>query len=64
MTPVEILATIKAGFEFGTEALRFLQTDEGRKLINQSMQDRKAWDDFWANAGRGVKSLFTGELFK
>lgn len=64
MTPELIFATIKAGFEFGIELLRFLQTDQGRKLVEQSMKDRAAWDSFWKDAGNGLKDFFSGKLFE
>lgn len=64
MTPTAILMTIQAGFMFGTELLKFLQTDEGKKLVNKSLEDRAAWDKFWGEVGTGIKQLFSGELFK
>jgi hypothetical protein len=64
MTPEMILATIKAGFEFGIELLKFLQTDEGKKLVNKSLEDRTAWDKFWTDVASGLRKLFSGELLK
>jgi len=66
MTPdaLLIIGTIRAGFEFGTELIKFLLTEEGRKLVNQMLQDRKAWDKFWSDVGVGLKKLVTGELFR
>ena len=63
MNPETIVLTVRAGFEFGTALLRFLETEEGRALVKKSLEDRAAWDQFWADVGGGVKSLFTGELF-
>lgn len=64
MTPEMILAAIKSGFDFGTELLKYLQTDEGKKFVAQALQDRKNWDDFWKGVGSGIHSLFDGDLFK
>jgi hypothetical protein len=64
MTPEAILLTIRAGFEFGTELLRYLQTDKGQEFAAQVLNDRAAWDKFWLDAGGGLKRLFTGDLFK
>lgn len=64
MTPELILATIKSGFEFASELLRFLQTDQGKKLVDQAMTDRQNWDTFWTHVGGGIKSFFSGQLFK
>jgi hypothetical protein len=58
------LATLKAGFEFGTTLLGWLMTDEGKAFARKSMEDRAAWDKFWKDAADGLKSLFTGQLFK
>jgi|WetSurMetagenome_2_1015567.scaffolds.fasta_scaffold19622_6 hypothetical protein len=64
MTPEMILATIKSGFEFGSEFLKFLQTEQGKKVINQMLDDRTKWDAFWAKAPEVLKKFFTGEYFK
>lgn len=63
MTPVAILETIHAGFLFGTELLKFAQTDQGRDLIEQSLADRAKWDSFWLDVGNGLTAFFTGTLF-
>jgi len=47
MTPEAVLAAIRAGFEFGTELCRFLQTPEGQRVLKQSREDRAAWDAWW-----------------
>jgi hypothetical protein len=59
-----ILATIKAGFEFGTEALRFLQTEQGKDLVERSLKDRAAMDKFWADVAAGAKAVIKGDIFK
>ena len=64
MTPEMVLATLKAGFEFGTEALRFAQTEQGKQLVAKSMADRAVWDKFWSDIAAGMKKLFSGEAFK
>lgn len=64
MDPTAILATIRAGFDFGTELLRYLQTPEGKAFTEQAIKDRAAWDKFWADAASGIKRLVSGELFK
>ena len=63
MTPEAIMLTIRAGFEFGTELLRYLQTPEGQAVVRKSLEDRAAWDKFWQDVGDGLKKFFTGELF-
>lgn len=64
MTPGEIVAAIKAGFEFGTELLRFLQTAQGKALLEQSMRDRTATDKFFADAASAIGRFVKGDLFK
>ena len=64
ITPAMVLETIKVGFEFGIEALKFAQTEEGKKVINKSIEDRAACDAFWADTGAGLKKFFSGELLK
>ena len=64
ITPAMVLETIKVGFEFGIEALKFAQTEEGKKVINKSIEDRAAWDAFWAATGAGLKKFFSGEILK
>jgi hypothetical protein len=63
MSPELVLSTIKAGFDFGTELLKFLQTDQGRDLVKQSLEDRAKWDAFWSQTGDGMRKFFTGQLF-
>lgn len=60
MGAAEILATIRAGFEFGTELLKYLQTDEGKAFSKQALQDRASWDKFWADTGKDLKTFFSG----
>lgn len=64
MTPELIIGTIRAGFEFGIELLRFLQTEQGRKFAEQTLKDRAAWDAFWSDTATGLQRLFNGDLFK
>lgn len=64
MTPEAILLTIQSLANLGIEALKFAQTEEGRKLIEKSLADRLAWDKFWSDAGHGISRLFKGDLFK
>ena len=64
ITPAMVLETIKVGFEFGIEALKFAQTPEGKQLIAKSIEDRAAWDAFWADTGAGLKKFFSGEILK
>ena len=63
-TAAEILATIRLGFEFGIELLKYLQTDQGKKTVEQMLSDRTKWDAFWAGVPDVLKKLFTGEYFK
>ena len=54
MTPEAILLTIRAGFEFGTELLRYLQTPEGQAVVKKSLEDSAAWEKFWQGVGDGM----------
>jgi len=63
-TAVAILATIRVGFEFGIELLKYLQTDAGRKFAEQVIEDRAKWDSFWLDIGKGLEKVFSGALFK
>jgi len=64
MDPTTILATIRAGFEFGTELLKYLQTETGREFAKQVLQDRAKWDSFWLDVGKGLEKVFSGAVFK
>lgn len=64
MTPSEILATIRVGFEFGTELLKWAQTEEGKAFAKQALADRAKWDSFWVDVGNGLTKFFKGDLFK
>ena len=64
MSPETILQTIRSVADCTTEIVRYLQTEEGKKLVNKSLEDRAAWDMFWKDVESGMKKLFSGELFK
>ncbi len=64
MDPLTILATIRAGFEFGTELLKYLQTEHGQKTVEKALETQENWDAFWGKVGAGIQKLFSGELFK
>lgn len=59
-----ILSTIRAGFEFGTQTLKYLQTETGREFAKQVLADRAKWDSFWLDIGKGLEKLFSGAVFK
>ncbi len=64
MDPLTILATIRAGFEFGTELLKYLQTEHGQKMVEKSLESRENWEEFWGRVGGGLQKFFSGELFQ
>jgi hypothetical protein len=59
-----ILATMKAGFEALSELLKFLQTEQGKKVVEQMLSDRTKWDAFWAKVPDVLGKFFRGEYFK
>ena len=63
LDPVLVLTTIRAGFDMGTELLRFLQTPQGKEFVEKSLADREEWDRFWSEAGGGLAKFFSGKLF-
>lgn len=63
-TASEILLTIRLGFECMIEFLKYLQTDQGKKTVEQMLSDRTKWDAFWVAAPGVLKKFFTGEYFK
>lgn len=65
MDPLTLsLATIKSGFDFGIELLRYLQTPQGQAFAKRVMDDRAAWDKAWSDAGKWLEKFFKGDLFK
>jgi len=64
MTPETVLLTIKACAEALTATMTWLSTDQGKAVVAKSLEDRTAWDRFWAEAGGGIRKFFSGELFK
>jgi len=62
MLPELIIGTIKAGFEFGIELLKFLQTPQGAAALEQATKDRAAWDKWWADREKDVKGMFGAVL--
>lgn len=60
MDPLTLsLQTAKAGFEFGTEFLKFLATPQGQALVEKSIQDRANWDKFWGGVGTSIQTAWT-----
>lgn len=68
MTPLAIflliLGTIKAVAELGVEALKFIQTEQGKQIVTKMIEDRETWDKNVTALGNWVKALVRGELFK
>lgn len=64
MLPSEILATVNLGLQCLLEFLKWVQTPDGMKWVNQALADRAKWDSFWADAFGGIKKLFNGDLLK
>ena len=58
MTPETILATVQAVAAAVTEIFRWLQTPEGQRVVQKSLEDREAWDRFWQDVARGIQTLF------
>lgn len=59
MDPFTIsMGAIQAGFQFGIELLKYLQTPEGQKFAARVNENSVEWDAFWKNAGDGIKKLF------
>lgn len=50
---------LKAGFEFGTEVCKTLQTPEGQKALAQMAADRQKWDADWAAVGKRIDAFLT-----
>ncbi len=61
MTPDMIAALGKAGFEFGTELLKFWQTEQGKKAFEQMLLDRANWDAGWKSFTAPFVALFKPE---
>jgi hypothetical protein len=53
----EVLATIQAVCTCITEILKFLQTDDGKKWVQQMYSDRQAWDNWWKETITWFKDL-------
>ena len=66
MTPdaLLIIGAIRAGFEFGTQLIKYLMTEEGKKLVIKSLEDRAAWDKFWGDVAGWLEKFISGELFR
>jgi len=60
MNPETIALTIQAVAGAVREVFAWLQTPEGRAVVRKSLEDRAAWDRFWADAARGIKTVFQG----
>lgn len=58
LTPALICETIKAICGMLVEFMRFYQTPEGQRLVQQHLADRAAWDKFWKDAGDGITQFF------
>lgn len=62
--PNLILTTIKAGFDFGTELLKYLQTDQGKAFIKKMTEDAAAREKWWAEVCDWSTKFFKGDLLK
>ena len=58
MTPSIVLATIQAICLMITELLKFYQTEQGKKVIEQMLADRQNWDAGWLAFQTKVVSFF------
>lgn len=63
-TPSEVLAAVTAVANAATAAFTWMQTDEGRKVVNRALEDRSAWDAFWKRAGEALVRFLKGEYFR
>ena len=59
-----ILGAAKAGFEFGTELLRYLQTAEGQAWVKKLTDDAAEREKLLADAGGWLTKLLKGDLLK
>ena len=55
-----VLGVLQAAFVFGTELLKFLQTDEGKALLAKATVDRATFDGFCADAAKSVTGFLKG----
>jgi len=62
-TASEVLALLTLIFQFLLELLKYMQTDDGKKFVNQALSDRQKWDTFWSSVSSGIQKLFNGSLF-
>ncbi|HEU0142928.1 MAG TPA: hypothetical protein VFQ79_24625 [Bryobacteraceae bacterium] len=63
-TPSEVLAAITAVANAAAAAFTWMQTAEGRKVVNRALEDRAAWDAFWRRAGDAFIRFMKGEYFR
>ncbi len=66
MPPLVILATIRSGFEFGTQLLKFLQTTNGKRMVVKALDNadksEENWRAFWQRVGEIANKLFPATL--
>jgi len=62
-TASQVIALLTLAFQFLLELLKYMQTEDGKKFVTQTLNDRAKWDSFWADAASGIQKLFNGGLF-
>jgi len=58
MSPETVCLTIRSVAEAIKAACEFAATEQGQKLIAKSIEDRAAWDKFWADIDKKVGGWF------
>lgn len=58
ITPALVLETIKAVALAAVELLKFYQTEQGKRVIDQMIADRQAWDAGWQTAQTNILAFF------
>ncbi len=58
-----ILATLRAGFEFGIQLLKFLQSSNGKRMVAKALDEaeknEQSWNAFWRRVGEITARLFS-----
>lgn len=55
----QIILALHAGAEALTETAKFFNSPAGQKLVEKALDDRAAWDKFWASAGATIERYFS-----
>jgi len=61
---MDIVSCIGSISQALAEIARFLQTEQGQKVVSKALEDRAALDKALRDAGAWVEDLFSGRLGK